>query len=147
MFCQTFKRIAQRKRPPFGNVVRKINLRKGLKPKAEYESFPSGDTAAGSAFAASMAVLTGNSMWLLVAAGVGFARVYFHCHWVTDVLAGASLGFTVTWSFSATLGWQWFSVPYALPVAVVYVVYRKFLINHVVRLFVEYDHGDEDRRS
>lgn len=64
-----------------------------IAPPSGY-SFPSGHTLAS--FAGSQAIFLYNKKWgllgFLVAAIIGFSRLYLHVHFFTDVLAGALLG-------------------------------------------------------
>ena len=137
---QTTKRMTQRERPKHDTSVERIfDLRREIKDKGNYESFPSGDTAAGAAWCSALAVLTGNPLWRVVAIGVGFARVYFHCHWVFDTVAGGTWGLIVPILLDMLCPWQAFNARHILVGTLVYVLYRHWLINRVVQLVVNYD--------
>ena len=128
MVAFTGKRVFRRPRPKLDrSVARAYDIRSKIAGgKSENESFPSGDTAAGSAWAAAMSVLTGSPLWLLVPPMVAFARVYFHCHWLGDTVAGAVIGVTVPWLLDASLGgWQAFG---ALHIAVFFVLYIGYML-------------------
>ncbi len=64
-------------------------------------SFPSGHAASAFAAAGALAVSLGRDRWklwlpaVLVAALIGFSRLYLFVHWPTDVAVGAVLGFVV----------------------------------------------------
>jgi membrane-associated phospholipid phosphatase len=78
-------------------------LMRGFKKGGNYQSFPSGHTAA--AFAAAAAVSAETARWypgatyFLIgpalyagAAGVGLSRMYNNRHWASDVILGAAIG-------------------------------------------------------
>ena len=71
-----------------------------------------------------MAVLCGDARWWLLSAAVGYARVYFHCHYVLDTVAGAAIGLAVSTLLDRAAypgGWAlfaWWHVPAG---AVIYV--------------------------
>lgn len=64
-------------------------------------SFPSGHAASAFAAAGALAVSLGRDRWklwlpaVIVAALIGFSRLYLFVHWPTDVAVGAVLGFVV----------------------------------------------------
>jgi len=55
-------------------------------------SFPSGDTMAGAAVGAVLALSGAGSGWWALGLYAGFARVYFLCHFVLDCVAGFVVG-------------------------------------------------------
>lgn len=61
---------------------------------ARYHSFPSGHATTAFAVAAALAraVPARRRVWLVVAGGVGVSRVLLNAHFLSDVLAGAFLG-------------------------------------------------------
>ncbi len=63
-------------------------------------SFPSGHT--GASFAAAAALFfVGSRGWIpaaVLAALIGFSRLYLYVHYPTDVLAGALLGIAAGWA-------------------------------------------------
>jgi membrane-associated phospholipid phosphatase len=73
-------------------------------------SYPSGHAAGATAIYALLAVLLARRRRALVAAGylvlvaaVGFSRLYLGAHYLSDVLAGTSLG--LAWAALSTLAW------------------------------------------
>lgn len=62
---------------------------------------PSGDSAFGAQFLAVVAFVF-NQPWLLAFTPVVMlGRIYFHCHWILDTIAGAGMGTTLAYaSFS-----------------------------------------------
>lgn len=70
-----------------------------LIPHPEGFSFPSGHT--GSSFAAAAALFSGEKRMgivaFIMAALIGFSRIYLYVHYPTDVLAGALLGIMLGW--------------------------------------------------
>lgn len=70
-----------------------------LIPHPEDFSFPSGHT--GASFAAASALFFGRGRFrvpaLVMAALIGFSRLYLYVHYPTDVLAGALLGIMLGW--------------------------------------------------
>lgn len=68
-------------------------------------SFPSGHTEAGFAAAGAL-YFAGARGWLsagLLAAALGFSRLYLYVHWPSDVLCGAALGIFAAWLVSFAL--------------------------------------------
>jgi Membrane-associated phospholipid phosphatase len=79
-----------------------------LIPKPKGFSFPSGHTS--SSFAAAGAIyFSGNKKWsipaLILAALIGFSRLYFGVHYPTDVICGALLGFLISFVLSKLVIW------------------------------------------
>lgn len=70
-----------------------------LIPHPEGFSFPSGHT--GASFAAAAALFFGKNRMgvpaFIMAALIGFSRIYLYVHYPTDVLAGALLGIMLGW--------------------------------------------------
>lgn len=70
-----------------------------LIPHPEGFSFPSGHT--GASFAAAAALFFGKNRMgavaFILAALIGFSRIYLYVHYPTDVLAGAMLGIMLGW--------------------------------------------------
>lgn len=70
-----------------------------LIPRPEGFSFPSGHT--GASFAAASALFFGRERMgipaLILAALIGFSRLYLYVHYPTDVLAGALIGIMIGW--------------------------------------------------
>ena len=100
---EPFKKRTRRDRPAHAAIAaRRLNLRSLLTNYA----FPSGDSAQSAVLGLSFFLYcthNGGSterllapLWLLLLPAVMFSRVYFGCHWLGDVLAGASIGGVVT---------------------------------------------------
>jgi len=70
-----------------------------LIPRPDGYSFPSGHT--GASFAAASALFFGRNKFrvpaLVMAALIGFSRLYLYVHYPTDVLAGALVGIMLGW--------------------------------------------------
>lgn len=96
VFCCNglLKPFVARRRPCDVNTAVRL-----LIPHPEGFSFPSGHT--GSSFAAAAALFFGEKRMgiaaLMVAALIGFTRIYLYVHYPTDVLAGALLGIMLGW--------------------------------------------------
>lgn len=88
------KPFVARRRPCDVNTAVRL-----LIPHPEGFSFPSGHT--GASFAAAAALFFGEKRMgiaaLMVAALIGFTRIYLYVHYPTDVLAGALLGIMLGW--------------------------------------------------
>ena len=91
-----FKRKRPENPPETASNCRRIDLRS----KETNCSFPSGD-AAQSALLCMHIMINYKATFYLAGGVVGvgqlmisvsFARVYFHCHWIGDVLAGSVIG-------------------------------------------------------
>lgn len=91
VFVQILKRIFRRKRP-FVLSKRLHSIQIGVDPY----SFPSGHTTAAFALAMSTSLLvvspTVRLIFILLAFGVGYSRVYLAVHYPSDVVAGAIIG-------------------------------------------------------
>lgn len=89
------KKTFQRHRPNSGDPYNSFDWRKGPKINT---SFPSAHTSNIFTTAAVFATLYKNNKWVppvayTLASLVGLSRIYDDAHWVSDVLAGAALGF------------------------------------------------------
>lgn len=87
---------------PFVARLRPCDVNTGVSlliPHPEGFSFPSGHT--GASFAAAAALFFGKNRMgvpaFLMAALIGFSRIYLYVHYPTDVLAGALLGIMLGW--------------------------------------------------
>jgi membrane-associated phospholipid phosphatase len=98
----TIKIITGRARPRISeDDASRFKLLRGLKGD-DYQSFPSGHTTTGFAFAATVASETQrwwpSSRWILGpilyggATLTGVSRIYNKAHWASDVMAGAAIG-------------------------------------------------------
>jgi len=107
VLTEIMKKNTQRDRPDFHTInSRHMNLRSLL----TNFSFPSGDSAQSAVLAFVFYYYYSNNnnnnhnhnnllpseLYLLIMPIVMFARVYFGCHWISDVLIGASIGATLT---------------------------------------------------
>eukprot|EP00929_Paragymnodinium_shiwhaense_P121255 TRINITY_DN93422_c0_g1_i1.p1 TRINITY_DN93422_c0_g1~~TRINITY_DN93422_c0_g1_i1.p1 ORF type:complete len:208 (-),score=17.46 TRINITY_DN93422_c0_g1_i1:254-877(-) len=88
------KVFLQRQRPtPPDDVPRVVKIRLP-KPSMDPDgaSFPSGDTMAGAAVGAVLALSGHGQAWWLLGLYAGFGRVYFWAHYILDVLGGYAVG-------------------------------------------------------
>jgi len=96
------KIVTGRARPRIsGNDASKFQFLRGLRGD-DYQSFPSGHTTTGFAFAATVASETQRwwpgSRWIIGpilyggATLTGVSRMYNNAHWASDVMAGAAIG-------------------------------------------------------
>merc|ERR1719401_966287 len=94
IFNRGIKVLLQRERPiaPAGSVPRACTVKVPGPEDPDGASFPSGDTMAGAAVGASLALTGCGSAWWLLGAYAGFARVYFWCHFVLDAVCGYAVG-------------------------------------------------------
>ena len=99
LVTEACKKRTHRDRPAHGHIhLRRFNLRSLL----TNFSFPSGDSAQSAVLGLSFFLYcTAHHhpwawLWLLLLPVVMFSRVYFGCHWIGDVLVGASIGGVVT---------------------------------------------------
>eukprot|EP00418_Pyrodinium_bahamense_P071039 CAMPEP_0179096076 /NCGR_PEP_ID=MMETSP0796-20121207/44146_1 /TAXON_ID=73915 /ORGANISM="Pyrodinium bahamense, Strain pbaha01" /LENGTH=190 /DNA_ID=CAMNT_0020793781 /DNA_START=30 /DNA_END=603 /DNA_ORIENTATION=- len=87
------KVLLQRPRPsPPQGVSRAVRVRVPGPDDPDGASFPSGDTMAASAVGGALALAGQGSLWWLLGLYAGFARVYFWCHFIFDVLCGYIVG-------------------------------------------------------
>eukprot|EP00928_Gymnodinium_smaydae_P081327 TRINITY_DN64877_c0_g1_i1.p1 TRINITY_DN64877_c0_g1~~TRINITY_DN64877_c0_g1_i1.p1 ORF type:complete len:215 (+),score=37.08 TRINITY_DN64877_c0_g1_i1:36-680(+) len=117
------KVVLQRARPvppPAGSVARAVGVRLPGPNDPDGASFPSGDTMAGSAVGAALALSGGTAAWWLLGLYAGFARVYFWCHFLLDALCGyavgalAAVGVSILSDQGRSLAW-WHVAVAALP--------------------------------
>eukprot|EP00931_Biecheleriopsis_adriatica_P114763 TRINITY_DN90676_c0_g1_i1.p1 TRINITY_DN90676_c0_g1~~TRINITY_DN90676_c0_g1_i1.p1 ORF type:complete len:232 (+),score=38.02 TRINITY_DN90676_c0_g1_i1:44-739(+) len=86
----------QRERPtPPDKVSRRFRTIIIQGGHADGSAFPSGDTMAGSATGAALALAGCGNAWWLLGVYVGYGRVYFLAHHILDVLAGYAEGCAV----------------------------------------------------
>mmetsp|Transcript_27835 Transcript_27835/g.62673 ORF Transcript_27835/g.62673 Transcript_27835/m.62673 type:complete len:239 (+) Transcript_27835:44-760(+) len=96
----------QRERPvPPNNVKRLFRtiILKAADGHADGAAFPSGDTMAGSATGASLALAGCGSAWWLLGLYVGVGRVYFLAHHWLDIVAGYVEGCAVAFLASKVI--------------------------------------------
>lgn len=83
----------QRQRPPQPTDLRRAVPVKVPGPEdPDGASFPSGDTMAGSAIGGALALSGCSSFWWALGLYTGFCRVYYWCHYISDVLSGYVVG-------------------------------------------------------
>jgi membrane-associated phospholipid phosphatase len=64
------------------------------------KAMPSGDSAAGAFFLGIYMLLFGQKeMFFICLPLVCLGRVYTHCHWIGDTIAGSTLGYIVAYEF------------------------------------------------
>lgn len=120
------KVFLQRTRPtaPEG-VLRRVKVKVPGPDDPDGASFPSGDTMAASAVAGALVGAGCSPLWLVLGPFVGFARVYFWCHYVLDTVAGWIVGTSVAallvWVVNrlGPAGLSWWHVAAAVPPFVV----------------------------
>jgi len=108
----TMKKFVGRVRPAVAEEsqclpARTVHLtRYYVAPTEAYKSFPSADSAEAAVFFGTVAVSRGGGSawwWLAFATIPCFGRVYFHAHYVLDVVAGFSLGVGAVGGIAACL--------------------------------------------
>ena len=95
-FILPLKKLFNRDRPTrILSVYRICNMRDLEHGKA----MPSGDAAAGAFFCGIYAYLFGLPFyaWAIFTILVSLGRVYVHCHWIGDTIAGSILGVAFTY--------------------------------------------------
>jgi membrane-associated phospholipid phosphatase len=92
---EILKHLIGRPRP---GVIGAGGLLLGPSWESGYDSFPSGHTNSAFVMAAILSNLypSWRRIWTIMAALVGFTRMYLDVHFVSDVLAGAFLGLMMT---------------------------------------------------
>lgn len=93
------KQMTKRHRP-FQDIQANPRLWDGLFGKSQYDSFPSGHTAASFALASFISSAYNNKLWLGVssyalASLVGLSRINDDKHWASDVFIGAIMGYYI----------------------------------------------------
>jgi len=127
LLCHVIKLLVSRRRPcavlrgELTKVPRRFRLADHLREgKAAIHSFPSGDVAGAGVFGAIMALITGQSAWLVIVAVTGFGRMYFHAHHLLDVVVGAGLGIGIVCLVDRLLSsWDGFGVYHFVSILVV----------------------------
>ena len=101
LLAQVVKYIFDAPRPTlyFKDQLSHIHLVKGV-DMLQYHSFPSGHTVTAFSAAVVIVYLTKNKKWgillLVVAAAIGYSRMYLSQHFFEDVTAGSVLGVVIT---------------------------------------------------
>ncbi len=101
LLAQVVKFIFDAPRPTlyFKDQLSRIHLVKGV-DMLKYHSFPSGHTVTAFSTALLIVYLTKNKGWsillFIVAASVGYSRMYLSEHFFEDVMAGSALGVFIT---------------------------------------------------
>ncbi|MDB5088159.1 MAG: Membrane-associated phospholipid phosphatase [Mucilaginibacter sp.] len=101
LLAQVVKYIFDAPRPTlyFKDQLSRIHLVKGV-DMLQYHSFPSGHTVTAFSAAVVMVYLTKNKKWgillLMVAAAIGYSRMYLSQHFFEDVTAGSVIGVVIT---------------------------------------------------
>lgn len=110
------KHLGCRKRPCVSHDTKQFVERKKLRVIQEFlrysgpdASFPSGDAAAVTSFALPFIVAMGGGIYAIGVAMamvilVGFARIYFMAHYVSDIVAGVTISCVCHWVLSELLG-------------------------------------------
>eukprot|EP00035_Acanthoeca_spectabilis_P030260 m.8631 g.8631 ORF g.8631 m.8631 type:complete len:250 (+) comp4082_c0_seq1:175-924(+) len=103
VLCRTVKKLVKRCRPDYSqHIPRAWNMYGQIRElSSDGYAFPSGDAMCGGAIAGSLAHCTEVSWWYGLVLFPAFGRVYWHYHFVGDVVCGACVGL-----FAATItGW------------------------------------------
>jgi membrane-associated phospholipid phosphatase len=101
LLAQVVKYIFDAPRPTlyFKDQLSRIHLVKGV-DMLQYHSFPSGHTVTAFSAAVVIVYLTKNKKWgillLIVAAAIGYSRMYLSQHFFEDVTAGSVIGVVIT---------------------------------------------------
>ena len=101
LLAQVVKYIFDAPRPTlyFKDQLSQIHLVKGV-DMLQYHSFPSGHTVTAFSAAVVIVYLAKNKNWgillLIVAAAIGYSRMYLSQHFFEDVTAGSVLGVVIT---------------------------------------------------
>lgn len=114
LVTSTLKLAARRRRPAIAEyerlrgVIRHVDLSRYYVAKREAEkSFPSADAAEAAVFFTTVAFAQGGGgawWWLLGAVVPCFGRIYFHAHYLLDVLCGFMIGLSATLTVHSCLG-------------------------------------------
>ena len=101
LLAQVVKYIFDAPRPTlyFKDQLSRIHLVKGV-DMLQYHSFPSGHTVTAFSAAVVIVYLTKNKKWgillLMMAAAIGYSRMYLSQHFFEDVTAGSVIGVVIT---------------------------------------------------